>query len=567
MFKSLKVPDERLKHSNVQTLKPKIELMKKLLLITLCLASLAACRKLDQPITREFTEEAYWRDAQDALDALSACYEHLYKDDYFFGNEGLSDNAYVNGNGYQNVTAVANGGYDPSNGRVTDTWGYYYTAIRRCNNLLGNIDKVPALDSTLKHRISAEARFIRAFAYFELLNWYGDVPFFTNVISMDESRTIGRTTKSSVLQFVQSELNAIRNDLPTNDYSGAPGGYADKDRGRITRGAAIAFSARVHLYAGEWQAVVTDCELLMNSTANGTYGLMADYSGIFTVGNEYNREVILDLQFGGGRTYDRQRSFMPQTVTQLRSVLVPTQDLVDDYIMLNGRAIREAGSGYNENDPYSNRDPRFEATILHHGSTVTDFTGTVQTILTQPGSNPATNTVDDQGASPTGYYFQKYYDRTATNYQSTLNLIMIRYAEVLLMYAEAKNELGQLDAGTWNQTIRALRVRAKFTDAGATELNAALTKEQLREVIRRERRAELAFEGLRIFDIRRWQTAAQVLARPVRGIKVTSGAFNKDPNGYIIVENRGFTNPKHYLWPVPTFERDQNKNLSQNQGW
>jgi hypothetical protein len=144
---------------------------------------------------------------------------------------------------------------------------------------------------------------------------------------------------------------------------------------------------------------------------------------------------------------------------------------------------------------------------------------------------------------------------------------MIRYAEVLLMYAEAKNELGQLDAGAWNQTIRALRVRAKFTDAGATELNAALTKEQLREVIRRERRAELAFEGLRIFDIRRWQTAAQVLARPVRGIKVTSGAFNKDPNGYIIVENRGFTNPKHYLWPVPTFERDQNKNLSQNQGW
>jgi len=540
--------------------------MKKLLLIITCTALLYSCRKLDQPITRDFTETAYWRDAQDALDALSACYEHLYKDDYFFGNEGLSDNAYVNGNGFQNVTAIANGGYDPSNARVTDTWGFYYTTIRRCNIVTENIDKVPALDSTLKRRIVAEARFIRAFAYFELLTWYGDVPFFTNEISIDESRTIGRTAKSTVLQFVQSELSAIRPHLPINSYSGGSG-YEEKDRGRVTRGAAIALSARVHLYNREWQQAASDCELLINSTENGSYGLMSDYRSIFTVANEYNREVILDLQYGGGRTYDRQRSFMPQTVTQLRSVLVPTQDLVDDYVMLNGKGISEAGSGYNENDPYTNRDPRFEATILHHGSTVTDLNGNEQTILTQPGSNPPTNSVDDQGASPTGYYFYKYYDRAATNYQSGLNLILIRYADVLLMYAEAKNELGQLDAAVWNQTIRALRVRAGFTDAAATEFNAGLSQAQLRTIVRRERRAELAFEGLRIFDIRRWEIADEVMNRPVRGIKVTSGAFNRDPNGYIIVENRGFTAPKHYLWPVPTFERDQNKNLSQNQGW
>jgi len=449
---------------------------------------------------------------------------------------------------------------------VADTWSYYFTTIRRVNTLTENIGKVPALDSTLKRRIVAEARFIRAYAYFQLATWYGDVPFFTNVISIDESRTINRSPKNTIIQFVLSELNAIRADLPVNNYSGSSG-YADKDKGRITRGGAIAFSARVHLYNGEWQAVVSDCELLINKTENGTYGLMDDYASIFTVGNEYNKEVVLDLQYGGGRTYDVQRAFMPQTVALLRSVLVPTQDLVDDYVMTNGKGIKEAGSGYNENDPYTNRDPRFNATILHHGSTVTDFNGTVQTILTQTGSNPATNTVDDQGASPTGYYFYKYYDRTSTNYQSGLNLILIRYADVLLMYAEAKNELAQLDANVWNNTIRALRVRAKFTDAGATEFNAALTQEQLRTVVRRERRTELAFEGLRVYDIRRWKIADQVLAKPVRGIKVTSGAFNRDPNGYIIVANRTFTNPKHYLWPVPTFERDQNKNLSQNQGW
>ncbi|WP_143307160.1 RagB/SusD family nutrient uptake outer membrane protein [Chitinophaga vietnamensis] len=535
--------------------------MKQLLLIIIIAIGLYGCRKLDQPITREFTETAYWRNTQDALDALSACYEHLSKDDYFYGDEALSDNAYVYGDGLLAVDKISNGSYDGSNARVKDTWGYYYTTIRRCNEVTNNINKVPAIDSTLKHRILAEARFIRAYAYFQLTAWYGDVPFFTDLISIDDSRKISRTDKNTIQQFVLQELNDIRKDLPVNTA------LADNDRGRVTRGAAIAMSARVHLFRSEWQAVISDCEQLINNSSNGAYGLFPSYSGLFTVANEYNSEVILDLEYGGGRTSDKQRMFMPQTIAALRSVLVPTQDLVNDYVMSNGKGISEAGSGYDENNPYVNRDPRFEATILHHGSKVTDFNGNVQTILTQPGSVPATNSVDDQGASPSGYYFYKYYDRTATNYQSTLNLILIRYADVLLMYAEAKNELGQMNTALWNQTIQPLRVRAGFTDAGATQFNASLSQDQLRTVIRRERRAELAFEGLRIFDIRRWKTSQDVLNRPVRGIKVSSGAFNKDPNGYIIVENRIFINPKHYLWPVPTFERDQNKNLSQNQDW
>ncbi|MFX1705956.1 RagB/SusD family nutrient uptake outer membrane protein [Chitinophaga sp. CC14] len=535
--------------------------MKKLVLSILVAGTLFSCRKLDQPITREFTETAYWRDSQDALDALIACYEHLSKDDYYFGDEALSDNAYNSGGGLINVNAIANGGYDGANGRVSDTWSYYYTTIRRCNTVTTNIDRVPNMDATLKARILAETRFIRAYAYFQLTAWYGDVPFYTDLITIDASRTIARTDKNTIQEFILTELADIQKDLPTNAQQ------SQNDRGRITRGAAIAMSARVHLFRSEWAAVVTDCEKLIGKTENGTYALFGNYSNLFTVANEYNSEVILDLQYGGGRTYDKQRSFMPQTIAALRSVLVPTQDLVNDYIMTNGKAIGEAGSGYNENTPYINRDPRFEATILHHGSKVIDFAGAEQTILTQPGSVPATNTVDDQGASPTGYYFYKYYDRAATNYASGLNLVMIRYADVLLMYAEAKNELGQMNAAVWNQTIQPIRVRAGFNDAGATQFNAALNQDQQRLVIRRERRSELAFEGLRVYDIRRWKTADVVMNRPVRGIKVTSGAFNKDPNGYIIVENRLFTNPKHYLWPVPTVERDQNKNLSQNQDW
>ncbi|WP_198315797.1 RagB/SusD family nutrient uptake outer membrane protein [Chitinophaga tropicalis] len=540
--------------------------MKKLLVSILCAATLFSCRKLDQPITRDYNEGAYWRNEEDLQAALTSCYENMSNDGYFFGDEALSDNAYVNGDGFDQVTRISSGAYDPSNNRVQGEWGYRFTCIRKCNTVVLNADKVPGIDSVRKHRILAEARFIRAYSYFQLVNWYGDVPFYTNLITIDEAKTISRTDKVSILNFIQQELTAIRADLPVNNYSGAANGYAEKDKGRITRGAAIALSARVHMFKSEWQAAIDDCELLINKSDNGSYGLQSSYSNIFTVANEYNNEVILDFQYGGGRTFSTQRTFLPQTVALLRSTLVPTQDLVDDYIMLNGKGISEPGSGYDENNPYQNRDPRFEATILHDGSTITDFEGKVQTILTKPGSVPATNSVEDQGASPTGYYFYKYYDRTATNYNSGLNLIALRYADVLLMYAEAKNELTQLDAGVWDMTIRALRARAKFTDEAALGFPGS-SQETLRTIIRRERRAELAFEGIRAFDIRRWKIADQVMNKPVRGIKVTSGGFNTDPNGYIIAENRQFTNPKHYLWPVPTFERDQNTNLGQNQDW
>lgn len=535
--------------------------MKRLLLIISCTAVLFSCRKLDQPNTREFTEEAYWRDAQDALDALTSCYENIDNDGYFFGNEALSDNAFVSGTGFNTTSLVAAGSYDQANARIKDEWGYRFRAIRKCNIVLLNIDKVPNMDAVLKKRIMAEARFIRAYSYFQMVNWFGDVPFYTNLISVDEAKTIGRTPKATILQFIFTELAEIRPDLPTNIQ------YAEKDRGRITRGAAIALTARIRTYTEEWPEVKKECEALINSTDNGTYDLVGNYEDLFKVSNEFNNEVVLDLQFGGGRTYGTQRSFLPQTVALLRSVLVPTQDLVDDYIMLNGKGIAEAGSGYNENTPYQDRDPRFAATIIYHGATITDFNGAVQTILTQPGSNPATNSVDDQGASPTGYYFRKFYDPTASNYNSGLNLPLLRFADVLLMYAEAMAKTDAMDAAVWNKTIRRLRVRAKFTDAGALEFPVGTSQTQLLNVVKRERRAELAFEGLRAFDIRRWKIADVVLNKPVRGIKVASGAFNKDPNGYIIVENRTFTNPKHYLWPVPTFERDQNKNLGQNQDW
>jgi starch-binding outer membrane protein, SusD/RagB family len=533
--------------------------MKKICTLVVIVFFTVSCEDIDQPLTREFTESAFWKTEQDALDALSSCYENMFSSDYFFGNEALSDNAYNKSTGFGGVSQIASGGYDGRTERVSQEWSYHYTDIYKCNVLLENIDRIADVDESRINRIKAEARFIRAYAHFQLATWYGDVPLVTKELTLSESRNITRTPRQEVIDFVLQELESIQPDLPVS--------YPEADRGRITRAAAIAMRARVNLLESNWQEVVADCEKLINTTANGTFGLYNNYKNLFTVSAEYNNEIIFDLQYGGARTQGTQRFFLPQTVGKLRSNLVPTQSLVDDYIMLNGKAIHEAGSGYDVDNPYVNRDFRLGHTIIHHGSQILDFDGTTQTILTEPGSDPITNTIEDQGASASGYYFQKYYDRTAVNYNSGVNLILIRYADVLLMYAEAKNELNQMTAEVWDKTIKPIRQRAGFSDAGAVNFDASLSTDELREVIRRERRTELAFEGLRIFDIRRWEIADEVLNGPVTGIKVNGGQFPQDENGNIIIENRIFQE-KHYRWPVPQFELDQNANLAPNNpGW
>lgn len=528
------------------------------IIILLVSAVSYSCEEVDQPMTRDFTEASFWKTEEDALKALASCYENMFNANYFFGDNALSDDAYVKANDFSGVALIANGGYDGGNDRIAGQWAYHYWAIRKCNVFLENVDRV-GMDEETTNRMKAEARFIRAFAHFQLATWYGDVPLVRDVLSLSDARSITRTPHTEVISFVLSELADIQQFLPPS--------YPEMDRGRIRRAAAIALHARVNLYEGNWQAVIADCERIMHSDENGTFALHPSYENLFTVGAEYNNEVILDLQYGGPRLYSEQRLFLPGTVGKLRANLVPTQSLVDSYITLDGKPIDDPESGYDLDAPYENRDPRLLATIIYHGSTIVDFEGETQTILTQPGSTPPDNTIEDQAASATGYYFRKYYDPTAVIFNSGLNLILIRYADVLLMYAEAKNEVGEMSAEVWNETVRLIRARAGFTENQALDFDESLGQEGWRDVIRRERRSELAFEGLHAFDIRRWGTADEVLNGPVRGIRVPSGQFPSDQNGYIIVAERLFQ-PKHYRWPIPQQEIDQNPNLlPNNEGW
>nr|WP_321520418.1 RagB/SusD family nutrient uptake outer membrane protein [uncultured Macellibacteroides sp.] len=528
------------------------------------LASLSGCQDLDLAPTDKFTEANYWTSAEKASMVLNTAYGQLTSSGRYFSNESLSDNMYE-GRGNSSEKMISSGQADASNSRFSEEWKNSYAGIKTCNVFLENVDKVPNMNETLRTRMKAEARFIRAWLYLQLTTWYGDVPLFEKDITLEESKSISRTPKAAILTFIYNELDEVEAVLPTNTE------YTEADRGRITKGAAIALKARAYLYQNDWANVVAACEKLIGNTSNGTYALFSSYEGIFKPENEYNSEVILDYQYVPSvRVWEEMYDLAPLSVGARINSKAPTQELVDDYIMMNGKAIKEANSGYDESNPYKNRDPRFAATIVYHGAKWVRPDGTIQTIYIKPGSTPSDNTysnVDEyigagSNSTSTGYYLRKNYDPTSEiGMKSGLNLILIRYADVLLMYAEAMNELGKMDEAVWNKTIRSLRERAGFTDAPSLIYP---TEGNMQTIIRRERRVELAMEGLRIFDIRRWKTAENVLNGYPHGAQFGEASID---NGYIRLEKRTFNPERDYLWAVPLSQKDLNPNLGQNPGY
>jgi hypothetical protein len=322
----------------------------------------------------------------------------------------------------------------------------------------------------------------------------------------------------------------------------------------------MAVKAKIHLFEGNWTEVRNITSEIMNS---GDYALYASYPGLFEIANEYNSEVILDAQYRpSSREHHIMYEFLPPSMGGY-SQLSPLQSLVDSYIMLDGKTIDESDI-YDENTPYDNRDPRMMATVMYTGNSYILADGSEVVINADPGQGRDGFGVSSD-VTATGYYIKKYWDNTyRASLYSGLNPIIIRYADILLMHAEAVAELGNFNSSTWDMTIKPIRQRAGFTNAAAVEFPAA-SQSELIQIIRNERRTELALEGHRHKDIFRWKIADEVLNGWSHGIK-TNDAVGTD-NGYVRIENRKFDANKHYLWPIPQAERDLNQNLSQNPNW
>jgi hypothetical protein len=521
------------------------------------------CVKLDVTPTNKFTDETYWTSEDKANSVLSMAYRQMFSSDYIFNNEILSDNVY-NGYGTTNEKIIATGIADASNGRFESEYGNAYGGIKTCHTFLANIDRVSTMPADLRERRKAEIRFIRAMLYLQLTTWYGDVPHFATDITLEESKTLTRKPHAEIVAWIHKELDEVAAVLPSKEQ------YAAADNGRITKGAAVALNARAYLYDNDYAKVAEYTDKLINSSAFGSYSLFSNYEEMFWAKNEYNSEIMLSYEFVPDlRTWGNLVDFVPISAAARLCLAGPTQGLVDNYLMKNGKR-------WTPSDPdYANRDVRMGATIVYDGSTWTDRAGKTYPIVIHPdGVTPAGKTSDKYtgvgtAQTPTGYYYRKYADPNPSTYfgggwESSLNLPIIRFADVLLMNAEAKNETGQMNSTVWDATIRKLRQRAGFDNTGEALNIPSADQATLREVIRNERRSELALEGLRIFDIRRWKTAEVVLTQPGRGAKFDKSSGTYD---YIKLPAGNFSRNRDYLWAIPRKERLQNPNLTQNPGY
>lgn len=532
----------------------------KLLCLFGCMLLVAGCVDLDVVPTNKFTDETYWTTPEKASSLLNMAYRQMNTPDWTFRDERLSDNMY-NGYGNDDVRSIANGQANASTNLFNNVWGEIYGGIKTTHTFLGNVDRIEDMDEALRERMKAEARFIRAFLYFQLTNWYGDVPFFTKDIDLQTAKTISRTPQEDIVNWLHTELEEIAEILPTKEE------YAEDDKGRITAGAAVAFNARVALNFNDWEKVKKYTEQLINTNDYGQYGLHPNYQELFYRANQYNNEIILDIQYVTDlRTWSNIAVFVPFSLPSVQYTLAsPTQGLIDTYLMKDGSKWDES------KDAYAGRDPRMDMTIVRHGGSITRKDGTSYTINVRPDASNTTNDkIGRENGSMTGYFVKKYYDpnpaawTAGTSWSCNINFVTLRYADVLLMYAEAMNELDEMNTTIWENTITALRRRAGFDNTSAAMDYPGGTLESRQQIIRDERRVELALEGSRIYDIRRWEIAEKVLNEPFRGAKFNMSSGTAD---YYEYTNNSFNRDRDYLWAVPRQQITINPNLGQNPGY
>jgi starch-binding outer membrane protein, SusD/RagB family len=509
----------------------------------------SSCKKdLLNPLPNDrLSTDLFWKSETDARLAANAVYPFLDGTAIFI-RDGITDI------GHKNIlfdpeAVIENGTYDALNSRIFTEWSDAYGGVSAANYFLANVDKLQGSSPAVINQLKGEVKTIRAYQYIKLVGLFGDVPLVTKPLTLAEGKEVTRATAEEVYNFVDAELTEAAGFLPTT--------YPAADKGRITKGAALALKARANLFRGRFQQAADAAKQVMDLNV---YSIYPQYARLFSYAAENNSEVILDKQFVKD-TYSNNvfQLMAPYSQKTSNTAYVPTKVLVDAYPMANGLAITDPASGFNPMTPYAGRDPRLKASIFVPGDILPD--GKVY------NSVPSSGTPDAWGntylASGTGYGLKKYINTEdfANPSNSGINIILVRYAEVLLTYAEAKTELNQIDQSVLS-AVNLVRQRA---DVNLPALSGSYTQLALRDIIRRERTVELAFEGLRLFDIRRWKIAENVMTGPVNGLTYVENGQLKTIQ--VQAYQRVFDKSRHYLWPVPQKERELNPNLTQNPGW
>lgn len=493
-----------------------------------------SCRKgvLDLTDPNNIAEDDFWVTERDAMMGLAGIFD-AYQEQHLMGSfyrefDHITDNA-TTVQDTKRWLQFETDAQNPSVDLVSRFWVRYYTIISRANRVIDRVAKMPeaALQESARKRIIAEAKFLRAYAYYDLTAIWGNVPFYT---TSNEAFTTPKaaTEKPEIYAGIITELrDEVIAALPETISTG--------ELGRISKGAARALLGKFYLTDKQYSQAATILKEVIDSKL---YTLYPDFGKLFSVEGEFSSESLFEINFSN-RTLDAGENFSVRIDTNLAPTQpsghwAPIPNLVNSFLCKDGKPISDnalygtKSSLYIAATPYLNRDPRLRASIF----TSADVTSAGKKIWSWANNN--------------SFAVKKYATFTAEQFPDggPQNYYVIRYADVLLMYAEAQNEAMGPDA-TVQAAINMVRRRVAMPDVPAT-----LSQTSMRQYIRDERRWEFAFEHQRFFDLKRWGILGPV----------TAAALTK----------KKYSEPRINNWPYPLAEMDRNKALKaqgQNAGY
>ncbi len=513
--------------------------MKKIFLLIICAVTCVSCMDdlLNQSPLDQLSPGTFYKNEAEAEMGLMGVYSSFV--DEWHQYDFMSDNCYCH-HSWQGSLEFSEWKQNSSSSRALSKWRIAYRTIGRVNKFLENMDKVPVSED-VRNTMIGEARMIRGYFYADLVHFYGDVPLVLQELSLDEAK-VSRTPKAEVLKAAEEDF----------DFAIAHLSEIGLEVGRATKGAAQAFKARMCLYNKEWSKAASLCDDIIKS---GVYELYPDYGAVFDESNENSVEVIFDIQ------YIKNVRVQPWPTTGTSFTEWPTSGItlsaIDAFYMKStGKPITDPSSGYNEQDPFTDRDPRMGETYVLPNSPFI-------------GGAPYMPAAQD-GELQTCFRPRKYADiDNVDRGNCAINLILMRYADVLLMRAEALVELGQTDQEIYkliNQVRQRPSVMMPTVEIAEGE---NLNQGQLREIVRHERRVEFGMEFTRYSDMRRWELESAVA--DIWGFNKAKLSNPSSPATWsferIKIATRTFDPKKGWLWPIPLEDIQNNENLTQNPGY
>ncbi|KAA6344783.1 RagB/SusD family nutrient uptake outer membrane protein [termite gut metagenome] len=572
-----------------------IKYMKKLIVLFVIVATFCSCAMDEIPL-ETMPQEIAFRDSNRVEMFVNELYPYL--------NAGVSYNR-IGGGGtggsmadcMSDIAVYTPVGMQPelnkfilgtltgaSGGNTDARWAECYMVIRKANVFLNNVDYATTTSEAKRKRLIAEAKLHKALAHFELFKRYGGIPIMDNVLDMSGDINIPRGTVEECVNYMVRLCDEAADALPTR--------YPDNDYGRFTKGAALGVKAKILLYAASplynekpvpeateinryalpdrdrWRLAVEAALAVMNLTnADGTpaHELFPSYQRTFFTRIGNTESIIMKQQ---AMTNNVEKANAPSGYQGARGNTNATLELINMYELKSGLKS-EDDPDYNPQKPYEGRDDRFKQSIIYNGMTLWErevefFVG--------GADYPATSGVK---GCVTGFTMFKHIDpqsRIVSPEKTTFHdWPVLRYAEILLIYAESMNEFLGMDDGDIvsdekiYECVNATRAR------GGLDPVSNLTKAEMRELIHRERTIELAFEDQRCHDLKRWREAEVVLNQPVHGVQIIKdGAniiYNYEVNGEPYEVERRIFPMKFYFYPIPQNELDKNTALVKNPGW